>query len=379
MSRKSLCKILAVVMAAAMFTSCGKPQSPPPIPVPTATAPIPIAPTKAPETVPATEEATKAVELPVVNDPSQMKYRTFGYMYCIHNDGTVSIRDDEGNYTKIQDPAWSDIVSVVYHDIGLVGLKADGTVVTTDPEHEEAKIMSQWENIVSLHTYSGYGSIIALNPAGEVFYAGDNPVITQWTGIVQLADSYYGMFGLKADGTVVSENSDFDLSSWTDVKQLAVGEGFLAGLRSDGTVLLFPFEEGTMSEDLSGWTDVVKISAYYKLLGLKADGTMLATETMYPEWMAELIGDLDFSKWKDLVDIYAWGASFIGLKADGTVLAAGMDEGGQLNVGKWKNIKALVVDNYTTLGLLEDGTLIQTVSEYDTESKEIVAFDVRHP
>ena len=50
----------------------------------------------------------------------------------------------------------------------------------------------------------------------------------------------------------------------------------------------------------------------------------------------------------------------IGLKADGTVVAAGSNDHGQCNVDSWKDIVAVATADRSTVGLKADGTVVAT-------------------
>jgi alpha-tubulin suppressor-like RCC1 family protein len=65
-------------------------------------------------------------------------------------------------------------------------------------------------------------------------------------------------------------------------------------------------------------------------VGLKADGTVVAVG--WNEY-----GQCDVSGWRDIVAVSAL-AHTIGLKADGTVVAVGYNEYGQCNVSGWRDI-----------------------------------------
>ena len=67
---------------------------------------------------------------------------------------------------------------------------------------------------------------------------------------------------------------------------------------------------------------------------------------------------LDVSAWKDIKAIAAGAYHTVGLKTDGTVVAAGDGTLGQLKVSSWKNIKAIAAGGYHTVGLKEDGTAV---------------------
>lgn len=74
----------------------------------------------------------------------------------------------------------------------------------------------------------------------------------------------------------------------------------------------------------------------------------------------------------------AGGGYAVGLKKDGSVVAAGWNEAGQADVGSWSDIVAVSAGAYHTVGLKADGTVVATGSNLSGESavsdwKEIVA------
>jgi alpha-tubulin suppressor-like RCC1 family protein len=74
--------------------------------------------------------------------------------------------------------------------------------------------------------------------------------------------------------------------------------------------------------NVDGWTDIVRISSGTDhTVGLKADGTVVAAGN-------NTYGQCDVSDWTDIVAISAGLYQTIGLKADGTVVSAGLKEAG---------------------------------------------------
>ena len=67
------------------------------------------------------------------------------------------------------------------------------------------------------------------------------------------------------------------------------------------------------------------------LLGLKADGTVVATGITDE-------GVCDVGGWSDIVAVAGGFDYSVGLKADGTVVATGKNDSGQCNVSSWYNI-----------------------------------------
>lgn len=66
-------------------------------------------------------------------------------------------------------------------------------------------------------------------------------------------------------------------------------------------------------------------------MGLRADGTVVAAG-----WNS--YGQCDVEGWRDIVAIAAGCAHTVGLRSDGTVMAAGCNDFGQCDVIGWSNI-----------------------------------------
>ena len=87
--------------------------------------------------------------------------------------------------------------------------------------------------------------------------------------------------------------------------------------------------------EVSEWTDIVAIAAGdWHTVGLKADGTVVATGD---DGTAFLNKDKDccaLEDWKNIVAISAGSGSTIGLTADGDVKTAGYDDSGKTTIAK---------------------------------------------
>ena len=86
-------------------------------------------------------------------------------------------------------------------------------------------------------------------------------------------------------------------------------------------------------------------------VGLKADGTVVAAGS-------NRYGQCNISNWQNIVSISAGGYHTVGLKADGTVVAVGDNSNGQCNVTGWKDIVAVSAGSSHTVGLRADGTVV---------------------
>ncbi len=90
----------------------------------------------------------------------------------------------------------------------------------------------------------------------------------------------------------------------------------------------------------------------YHTVGLKSDGTVIAAGR-------NNFAQCDVSDWTDIVAVEAVGSDTVGLKSDGTVVAAGDCF---FDVSDWTDIVAIDVSLFHIAGLMYDGTVV-TVGE----------------
>ena len=88
-------------------------------------------------------------------------------------------------------------------------------------------------------------------------------------------------------------------------------------------------------------------------VGLRSDGTVIAAGN-------NSHGQCNVQDWFDIVAVFATWHQTFGLKADGTVVATGDNEYGQCDVEWWEDIIAIAGDWRHTVGLKKDGTVRAT-------------------
>lgn len=88
-------------------------------------------------------------------------------------------------------------------------------------------------------------------------------------------------------------------------------------------------------------------------IGLKKDGTVVAAG-----WNEA--GQGDVGSWSDIVSVSAGAYHTVGLKSDGVVVATGSNLSGESAVADWKDIVAVSAGIGHTVGLQADGTVIAT-------------------
>ena len=195
------------------------------------------------------------------------------------------------------------------------------------------------------------------------------PATAQGNVTPMIAVSDWHTVGLKSDGTVVAvgENDygQCDVGNWTDIVNVAVGEYHTVGLKADGTVVATGCTNYEPSPSLpipwvnvqggqcnvSAWRDITQVAGgVYHTVGLKADGTVVAVGL-------NDYGQCDVGNWTNIVQVAAGGWHTVGLKRDRTVVAMGGDYFWQLNVDGWLDIVQVAADDYHTVGLKSDGTV----------------------
>ncbi len=100
--------------------------------------------------------------------------------------------------------------------------------------------------------------------------------------------------------------------------------------------------------NVATWRDVTTIAASVHItLGLKADGTVVAAGDL---WSASV------SAWRDIAAVTVGNIFVAGLKRDGTVVVSPPGAGG--NPSGWRGIAAIAAGGGYTVGLRKDGTVV---------------------
>ena len=271
-------------------------------------------------------------------------------VFAIKNDGTI-ISGGDSNYFDFTQ--WKDVVSISNLGSIAIGLKKDGTVVSTGPYSID---ISDWADIVSISAGERY--VIGLKSDGTVVGAGhdlgDGQLqISGWSNIVAIATGWRHTVGLDSDGCIHitgyrSSNQLAEInknkSEWSDIIAIAaggggsVGTGHTVGLRADGTVVAVG-DNSYGQCNVSEWTDIVAIAAGdWHTVGLRSDGTVISTQPNSNLYSAAC----DVDNWSDIVEVDAGCGYTLGLYSDGTVIALGYNDYGQRadTIG-WNDIKVM--------------------------------------
>lgn len=280
----------------------------------------------------------------------------------------------------------------------VAGLKTDGAVIAV-AEGSSYKIdynIDDWRDITAIGVMSGT-NIIGLKPDGTVITAKESHGTDQWRNIVAISassghSSLGFVVGLKEDGTVVAagENNrgQCNVQDWRDITDIATGANHTVGLKKDGTVVAVgyngnygwypsksrfsfklpePTELGNVNGsrcDVQHWRDIIAIAAGgTHTLGLKSDGTVIAAgyrgSAISGAGTNLDIGQCNTQNWTDIISIAAyWGLS-VALKKDGTVITTSSLR--SEHTQNWRDIIAIfALNDDMIIGLKKDGTLCDT-------------------
>ena len=234
---------------------------------------------------------------------------------AIRNDGTMIASTP---FLQEQLADWTDIVDIAYcgSRCMFVGLRADGTVLT---QFSKADLPLQ---------YTSTGELLAEK-------------VKTWSDIVSISASYYDIYGLRSDGTIISTDPSFRHVEPSNIVEMHATRSFVMGLRIDGTVWC--------------WQDTGVAPIY-------EEETEIISTALYK-----------ISEWEDIVQLEVSDVRVLGVKADGTVVAIGKEEDKQCMVWAWREFGYKIVSVETdydwTFALREDGTVLKT-------SCEVIAEDV---
>ena len=132
--------------------------------------------------------------------------------------------------------------------------------------------------------------------------------------------------------------------------RLAAVSNTTFGVKADGTVLA----AGSWENGAEGWTEIVALAAGpFHLVGLRSDGTVVAANCMGCD-----DGACEVEGWSNITAVAAGTDFTLGLKGDGTVVAVGQNDNGQCDVEQWTDITAVAAGNNFSLGLRSDGTVL---------------------
>ncbi len=255
----------------------------------------------------------------------------YDHVLGVKSNGTVISAGD--NDISVHD--WSNIVSVAAGGWHFVGLKSDGTVVAVGRNNDGECGVAGWSDIVAIAASTGI--TVGLRADGTVVAIGDNDYgecdVDSWKNIIAISAGRWFIAGLRADGTVVATGLNgnkqcSNVSDWTDVITIAAAYDETFGIRKDGVALrtqTYGWYKGR--EDIDNCTDMIDIAGDDPVIGVRRDGTIVCSRKLS-----------NYSKWTNIVRVVGGALGVVGLRSDGTVIAAGEAKIDKIGLDNWKDI-----------------------------------------
>lgn len=327
---------------------------------------------------------------------------------AILSDGTVAATGENAD-GQCDVSAWKDIVALAAGEGHTVGLKSDGTVVAVGRNDQGQCEVSAWRDI--LWIAAGAEHTVGLKSDGTVVAAGNREIpkwygeqetadpcgVGAWRDVALLAAGGHSTFAVTKEGRVltagcledepmetirlIAQEEDEETPEFLTLpempRQIALlGDEALLVLYADGTTdywglgsQLYPAEWGYCSHCNPGidaamngnphtyrmWTDIVALSAGDDfVLGLRADGTVVAAgdyaaaDAGYSLHAAE--------EWENIVALAVGGDYALGVESDGTVRYAAQPTGDMGGVAAWKGVQGASANALLAAALDENGT-----------------------
>lgn len=250
-------------------------------------------------------------------------------------------------------------VSLVAGENLMAAICFDSTVTAIGNQNFDQEAVTGWYDIESIA--SNNNEIAGLKKDGTVVLTGDDIDVSDWSSIVEIAYGNAFVAGLKEDGTVrISEISwasnvfgSDEVFDGEKMQSIAAGGEIIAGVTEDKTVKLVS-TEGDRSSVVSDWTDIISVSVGSSVIvGLRENGTAVAASIS--ESGTE---EYDLDDWDDLTSVAVGENHIVGLKSDGTVLCTGKNGYGECNTQEWKDVAEIAAGRNCTAGIKKDGTLL---------------------
>ena len=244
------------------------------------------------------------------------------------------------------------------------GVKTDGTVCYSGCYQEIEPVLDSWTDIAAVS--AGLWHTVGLKSDGTVVSAGskdeDSGNVMGWTDIVAVSAGWDHTVGLKADGTAVYAGPGLNahgVADWQDIR-LPLGERKELGKTENKKTEDKKPESAELSLSIdNALLNETTLSTYRtNTVGLRSDGTVVAAGSNED-------GECDVSDWRDIIAVSTGNGCIFGLKANGTVIAVGNNLDEQCEVSNWTNIVAVSAGQWHTVGLRADGTVVAVGSTID--------------
>jgi len=244
------------------------------------------------------------------------------HLVAINLDGScVGCGATDNNQIAVN--GWSDIFQLATADRLTVGLKEDGTCVTTGLNwgSEATSVPPTWSNIIFIAC--GNQSVFGVDTNGDIFACGqdsgqgevtDATAVNGFVDLIEVAAGQYHSIGLKADGTCVVAGGSVDsikttVEAWTGIVHVESQGRIAVGVKGDGTAVYAGKDTYGTKAHLESLTNVARVfvdQAYQDWIAVHNDGT--TSNDGHPNFTNSTSGWTDV-EWAAAAQFWWWGWS----------------------------------------------------------------------
>ena len=187
-------------------------------------------------------------------------------------------------------------------------------------------------------------------------------VKTDIVDAVDVASHNTGAVALLADGTVeLIHSEDFydgiSVSGWKNIVEITANDDAIVGLQRDGTVVFTASEAATkkLEPHFKKWRNIVDVTAGSGcFMAVRADGQVYGIHSTWENNKEEWV-EADLSGWKNVKAIAGYGDKYVALLADGSLVST------ESGVPALTNVVAATIEKDSIVAILSDGSLIEIV------------------
>lgn len=259
-------------------------------------------------------------------------------LLALNKDGTVSKLRPDQKYWQCEVEDWKDIVMLSQSSTHTVGLKSDGTVISTykigeQLSKEYVELLNElWETSqkydkehlqsLLLKTMNKYEPSLLKKAAEDLKHYGmilltgvkekmpDDYNVSEWRDILSVKAGRIFTVGLKADGTLIAsgdiaQEALHKISLWHDISDFAVDFDVIYAVTKSGKVLC---TDEKIAESIKDWQNITEIAVSDDIiLAFTNDGQVLCNdETLItPEILSNIAERIPADSFEKLMSIEA--------------------------------------------------------------------------
>lgn len=190
------------------------------------------------------------------------------YALALLEDGSlahVGLYDIQwGDIEKRELETWKDVKEIEVFDSGrkVFAFDQEGKIHTLNM-YNQGESSDSWKEVVAVE--KGYVAVYGLTADGRVLSSGNRIPVDRMRNVISISAGYDPVtgedlvLGIRADGTVI-DNQGRIRKEYQDIVALDVSQkGIIIGLKSDGTMCISDNADEQLKETVTSWKDLLVV------------------------------------------------------------------------------------------------------------------------